>query len=53
MKSLGRELHIGFEIFLKRRGTIRGVGSNVKLGGHYIIRAPFSLKKGIFPIVLS
>ena len=28
--------------------THRGVGSNVQLGGgHYIIRAPFSLKKGI------
>ena len=31
--------------------SIRGVGSNVKLGGgHFNIRAPFSLKKGIFPL---
>lgn len=33
--------------------AFRGLGSNMKLGGHYIIRAPYSLRKGIFLIVLS
>ena len=34
------------------RALTQGVGSNVKLDGHDIIRAPFLLKIKYFPIVL-